>query len=148
MRISHSPFTTVDVVIFTVLDDALQVLLVQRPQGQDEPFPGRWALPGGFVNVDIDANLEACAQRKLNEKTGVESTYLEQLGSWGSASRDPRGWSATHAYFALIPEQHLAPSKGANAADVKWFKSTDHAQAKTRLRPRRDPESRRRATTK
>jgi len=91
------PFTTVDVLIFTVIDDALKLLLVQRPSDTSEPFPGQWALPGGFVDVDLDADLEACARRKLREKTGVASPYLEQLGSWGGAARDPRGWSATHA---------------------------------------------------
>jgi 8-oxo-dGTP diphosphatase len=115
------PYTTVDVVIFTLLDELLQVLLVQRPQGDDEPFPGRWALPGGFVDVDLDADLAACAARKLREKTGIVSPYLEQLGSWGSASRDPRGWSSTHVYFALIPGQDVSLSQGANAADVSWF---------------------------
>ena len=126
------PYTTVDVVIFTALDEALQVLLVQRPQGSDEPFPGRWALPGGFVNVDVDVDLQACAKRKLEEKTGVESPYLEQLGSWGGATRDPRGWSATHVYFALIPARDLALTKGANAADVAWFK-VDELLRKPRL---------------
>lgn len=116
------PYTTVDVVIFTVIDEALQVLLVRRPDSGDEPFPGRWALPGGFVNVALDEDLAACARRKLQEKTGVVSPYLEQLGSWGSATRDPRGWSATHVYFALIaPKATL--TKGANAADVAWFKA-------------------------
>lgn len=115
------PFTTVDVVIFTVQDDALKVLLVQRPSDADEPHPGTWALPGGFVNVDLDADLLGCARRKLQEKTAVASPYLEQLGSWGSATRDPRGWSATHAYFALIPSEGVTLTKGANAADVAWF---------------------------
>lgn len=114
------PYTTVDVVIFTVMDQALQVLLVQRPAAADDPFPGLWALPGGFVNVDLDADLEACARRKLQDKTGVDSPYLEQLGSWGGKARDPRGWSATHVYFALIPSQQLTLAKGANAADVGW----------------------------
>ncbi len=115
------PYTTVDVVIFTVIDGALKVLLVQRPSGAGEPHPAAWALPGGFVNVELDADLLSCARRKLREKTGVASPYLEQLGSWGSASRDPRGWSATHAYFALIPPQGVALVRGANAADVAWF---------------------------
>lgn len=115
------PFTTVDVAIFTVQGDSLDVLLVQRPTGADEPFPNRWALPGGFVDVARDADLVACARRKLFEKTGVASPYLEQLGSWGGASRDPRGWSATHAYFALITERDVRLAKGANAADVAWF---------------------------
>lgn len=126
------PFTTVDVVIFTVRSDALEVLLVQRPVGETEPYPGKWALPGGFVNVDLDADLLACARRKLHEKTGVKSPYLEQLGSWGSATRDPRGWSATHAYFALISGRDVGLAKGANAADVAWFK-VDDLLPRTRL---------------
>ncbi|MBL8387391.1 MAG: NUDIX hydrolase [Hydrogenophaga sp.] len=96
------PLVTVDVVIFTVIDEQLCVLLVRRPDGEQEPFPGRWALPGGFVDVNKDVSLQACAERKLMAKTGVASPYLEQLGSWGDAKRDPRGWSCTHAYFALI----------------------------------------------
>jgi 8-oxo-dGTP diphosphatase len=115
------PYTTVDVVIFTVLDDALKVLLVQRPAAPAEPFPGRWALPGGFVDIDQDADLVACARRKLQEKTAVRSPYLEQLGSWGNATRDPRGWSATHVYFALIPGEGVVLSTGANAADAAWL---------------------------
>lgn len=118
------PYTTVDVVIFTVRTDVLEVLLVQRPgcggEGAGEPFPGRWALPGGFVDVAQDADLLACARRKLQEKTGVASPYLEQLGSWGSATRDPRGWSATHAYFALMPATDVVLARGRNAADVAW----------------------------
>lgn len=115
------PFTTVDLAIFTVLEDELRVLLVQRPDDAQDPFPRAWALPGGFVNVEQDRDLEACARRKLFEKTGVVSPYLEQLGSWGGVERDPRGWSATHVYFALIPGNGLALAKGANAADVGWF---------------------------
>ena len=97
------PLVTVDVVIFTVLEDGLKVLLARRPEGGGEPFPGMWCLPGGFVDVERDATLQECASRKLLEKTGYAAPYLEQLGSWGGAQRDPRGWSATHAYFALIP---------------------------------------------
>jgi 8-oxo-dGTP diphosphatase len=112
------PLATVDVVIFAVSDDALRVLLVQRPPGENEPFPNSWALPGGFVDIERDRDLDACAMRKLKEKTGMVSPYLEQLGSWGSAGRDPRGWSATHAYFALMP---AAPASGPLAADAQWF---------------------------
>ena len=127
------PFTTVDVLIFTVIDDMLKVLLVQRPSGADEPFPGLWARPGGFVDIDRDADLEACARRKLREKTGVASPYLEQLGSWGGAARDPRGWSATHAYFALLPAEDMAPAHGANAADVAWYGVDDPLLARKKL---------------
>ncbi len=115
------PFTTVDLAIFAVHDGVLNVLLVQRPDAPGDPFAGLWALPGGYVDVVRDSDLEACARRKLREKTGVQSPYLEQLGSWGSATRDPRGWSATHVHFALIDGGGVALSKGANAADVGWF---------------------------
>ena len=115
------PLATVDVVIFTVLEDALKVMLVRRPSGPDDPFPGRWALPGGFIDVDKDASLHDCALRKLREKTGVAAPYLEQLGSWGGAHRDPRGWSATHAFFALMPARDLVLEKGVNAPQVEWM---------------------------
>ncbi|MFN8751647.1 MAG: NUDIX hydrolase, partial [Betaproteobacteria bacterium] len=96
------PLATVDVAIFAIIDNALQVLLVRRPDCAGEPFPGCWALPGGYIDVHKDASLEACAMRKLREKTGVRSPYLEQLGSWGSAKRDPRGYTITCVYFALL----------------------------------------------
>jgi ADP-ribose pyrophosphatase YjhB (NUDIX family) len=115
------PLVTVDVVVFTLIDEVLQVLLVQRPHHGPEPFPGQWALPGGFVDVLADDDLRACALRKLREKTAVESPYLEQLGSWGGRLRDPRGWSVTQVYFALLPWASLQPRKGANTADVRWF---------------------------
>jgi len=122
------PLTTVDIVIFGVINECLCVLLVRRPNIEGEPFPGMWALPGGFVDVERDDSLQGCAQRKLMEKTGVSSPYLEQLGSWGSATRDPRGWSATHVYFALIPAQNVRIEKGGNAADVRWL-AIDEARA-------------------
>jgi ADP-ribose pyrophosphatase YjhB (NUDIX family) len=115
------PFTTVDVVIFTVIEDQLHVLLVKRPTGGTEPYPGMWALPGGYVDIERDRDLEACALHKLKEKTGVTSPYLEQLGSWGSASRDPRGWTATHVYFALLPHEAVTLEPDSHAADIGWF---------------------------
>ena len=125
MKTSHRsldfprPLVSVDVVIFSVLDDSLKVVLVRRPEEEGEPFPGRWALPGGFVDVQRDASLQACALRKLKEKTGVASPYLEQLGSWGGAARDPRGWSTTQAFFALVASQELLDEQGAHAEWVE-----------------------------
>jgi 8-oxo-dGTP diphosphatase len=115
-----TPLVTVDVVIFTVLESELAVLVVQRPASGDEPHPGAWALPGGFIDIDKDADLKACARRKLREKTGVVSGYLEQLGSWGNRKRDPRGWSVTNAYFALLPSHGVELRPGANAAAARW----------------------------
>lgn len=62
------PLVTVDIAIFTVKDDKLQVLLVKRPNDEQEPFANCWALPGGFLDVTIDQDLNACALRKLKEK--------------------------------------------------------------------------------
>jgi 8-oxo-dGTP diphosphatase len=121
------PLVTVDLVIFCVKDEALSVLLLRRPDQSEDPFPGRWALPGGFVDITKDPSLRDCAFRKLREKVGVSSPYLEQLGSWGNASRDPRGWSATHAYFALIEiqnadaEHHQSLTDETGATASKWF---------------------------
>ena len=102
------PLVTVDVVIFTVQAQRLQVLLVRRPTGEGEPCPGMLALPGGFVDVERDATLLDCAVRKLRDKTGLHTHHLEQLGSWGSAGRDPRGWSVTQVYMALVPAPDTA----------------------------------------
>ncbi|NMG27965.1 NUDIX hydrolase [Aromatoleum evansii] len=115
------PLCTVDVIILTLLDATLQVLLVQREDAPGEPFPGRWALPGGIVDTQHDRSLEDCARRKLLDKTGVVAPHLEQIGSWGDAVRDPRGWSTTHVYLALLPAATLHPRRGGNAADLRWF---------------------------
>ena len=126
------PLTSVDVVIFSARAELLQVLLVQRPSDAEDPFPGLWALPGGFVDTVKDQNLESCAKRKLEEKTGVEASYLEQLGSWGSVSRDPRGWSATHVYFALMSADDVELRGGGNAAGSRWF-AIEGQRAKEKL---------------
>jgi 8-oxo-dGTP diphosphatase len=118
------PLCSVDLAIFAAVDGRLHLLLVKRVEGPGEPFPGHWALPGGFVDIARDRDLEATARRKLVEKTGVRSPYLEQLGGWGDARRDPRGWSATHVYFALIAAESVTLSPGANAVDVGWFAVT------------------------
>jgi ADP-ribose pyrophosphatase YjhB (NUDIX family) len=114
------PYTTVDVVIFTVIEDRLHVLLVKRPTHTSEPYPDMWALPGGYVDIERDKDLEACALHKLQEKTGVVSPYLEQLGSWGSATRDPRGWTATHVYFAILPLPAAKISPDSHSS-IGWF---------------------------
>lgn len=111
------PLASVDLVIFTVREQALQVLLVRRGE---HPCKGKWALPGGFIDIRRDADLDATALRKLREKTGVEAPYLEQLQGFGSATRDPRGWSATFAYFALINAERVRLSHGAGSDAASW----------------------------
>lgn len=116
------PLTSVDLVIFTIRNQVLQVLLVKRA---DHPFKGQWSLPGGFIDIHQDATLDAAALRKLREKTGVQAPYLEQLQGFGSAVRDPRGWSATFVYFALISSDQIQLSHGANTEAAEWFAMTD-----------------------
>ena len=80
------PSVTVDVVIFTIADDDLKVLLIRRG---GEPFKGKWALPGGFV--EMEESLERAAARELKEEVGVSNVYLEQLFTFGEPNRDPFG---------------------------------------------------------
>ncbi|WP_235594642.1 NUDIX hydrolase [Paraglaciecola hydrolytica] len=97
-----NPLFTVDSVLFTVIDSVLNVLMVKR---LIEPFAGRWGLPGGFVDVDKDDNTDMTARRKLTEKTGLSPRYLEQLQVFSGINRDPRGFSVTSAYYALVAHQ-------------------------------------------
>lgn len=104
------PLTSVDIVIFTILDKQVNVLITQRG---DYPFKEYWAIPGGFIDIKKDKNIEQTAQRKLKEKTAYGAPYLEQLGVKGNNLRDPRGWSVTITYFALV-----------NAEDVTFCTDT------------------------
>lgn len=118
---AHCPLTMVDLAIFSIRNDALCVLLVRRPDSDGEPCPSAWALPGGFIDTARDENIEDAARRKLVEKTGVRSAYLEQLGSFGNRARDPRGWSVTTVYFALMPSGEISLHPGGNAGEAEWF---------------------------
>ncbi len=93
---------SVDVVIFTIRDDALVVLLVRR---RGEPFAGQWSLPGGLLGSG--EGPEAGATRVLREKTALEGLYLEQLYTFGAPGRDPRGRVVSVGHFALVPWQRL-----------------------------------------
>lgn len=104
-----------------IREQQLQVLLVKRPGSPGEPFPDCWALPGGFVDVTQDQTLQDCARRKLCEKTGVVSPYLEHVGSWGDSQRDPRGWPITHVYVAMLPHEALQLAAGGNAEQLFWM---------------------------
>ncbi|CBL46991.1 MutT/nudix family protein [gamma proteobacterium HdN1] len=112
-----APLVTVDVGIFTLHEGFLKVLLVKRAMA---PEKGKWALPGGIVDTACDASLESTAKRKLRAKTGVQAPWLEQVGTVGNAHRDPRGWSLTVMYFALLPYVALdaaAPASSLQAGE-------------------------------
>ncbi len=110
------PSTAVDSVIFTVYQEELQVLLIKR---DELPFHGKWSLVGGYVNIHQDDSLDATALRKLEEKTGFSSPYLEQVMSIGGKERDPRGWTISTIYYALIPHDALNLNPGKGASDAK-----------------------------
>ena len=135
------PSLTVDCIIFGLDESSrLKVLLIQRAK---EPFKNHWALPGGFV--DENETLEAAALRELQVETGVSDVFIEQLFTFGTPGRDPRGRVVTVAYYALINLAEHKIGADTDAQDVKWFPinelpplAFDHAEiletAITRLR--------------
>jgi len=114
------PSVTVDVVIFSLVDNDLQVLLVKRKY---PPFAGIWAIPGGFVRME--ESLEDAAMRELAEETGVTDVYIEQLYTFGDPDRDPRTRVITVAYFALVPHDAIRPRPGDDAAETAWYSMFD-----------------------
>ena len=110
------PAVTTDVVVLTLRDQELKLLLIKR--GGD-PYKGKWALPGGFVQMDED--LDTSARRELAEETGLSGVYLEQLYTFGTVNRDPRERVITVAYYALIPSDKLQLRAATDAEAVGWF---------------------------
>ncbi|OUJ15036.1 NrtR DNA-binding winged helix domain-containing protein [Acetobacter sp. DsW_063] len=111
----EKPILTIDLVPLTVRDERLCVLLAERGQ---EPFTGRQALIGGYVHVDKDCNLGETARRVLRDKVGLSKLYVEQLSTFSGADRDPRGWSASVAYFSLTPFECLQPALNKAGLDL------------------------------
>jgi len=109
------PAVAVDLVILT-REKAPRVLLVQR---KHDPFAGKWALPGGFV--DMEETLEAAARRELVEETGVRTGKLQQLATFGDPGRDPRGRVISVVYLAEVDPGAVKPQAADDAAAVGWF---------------------------
>ncbi|MBD77455.1 MAG: NUDIX hydrolase [Crocinitomicaceae bacterium] len=115
LKMNQSLSVTVDNVLFTIRDDSLHVLLVKRAK---EPFAGQWALPGGILDTDKDADGERAASRILEEKTGLRINYLEQLRTY-AGDFDPRGYTVSIAHFALTSDFALSP-KVASVEEAQW----------------------------
>lgn len=98
------PLVTVDAVLLTLRAGGLEIALHERDRA---PFKGGMALPGGVVHTDEDGNTEASIRRVLRDKTGFEPRYLEQLQVFSGADRDPRQWSLSVSYVALVPVAEL-----------------------------------------
>lgn len=121
------PSNTVDMLLFTVdskktpdirkyPEKELKILLIRR---KNHPDIRKWALPGGFVNIDED--VEAAAYRELREETNVDDVYMEQLYTFGKVGRDKRTRVISIAYMALIPKEGIKPIAGDDAEEVAWF---------------------------
>ena len=108
---------TVDIVILTIKNDALQALLVKR---NNEPFKDKWAIPGGYVRMS--ENLDEAAMRVLKEKTNVDNIYLEQLYTFGDPLCHTVSRVITVAYFALIRAEDFDV---VTTPDLAWHKVFD-----------------------
>lgn len=118
-----------DLCIFTIHNNQLSLLLIERG---GHPEKGKWALPGGFVN--INENVDEAAARELEEETGiaVEEGYLEQLRTYAYPGRDPRGFIASVAYVAFIPKM-ATPTAGDDAAQARFWAVDDILSGEVQL---------------
>ncbi|MBI6871278.1 NUDIX hydrolase [Clostridium aciditolerans] len=118
---------TNDIIIFTTADrdednlrkvpkKGLQVILVKR---DDYPYKEKWALPGGFV--DIEESLDEGAKRKLKEKTGIDNVYTEQLYTFGDVDRDKRTRIISVGNIALVEKSSIKFDEADLQKRSEWF---------------------------
>lgn len=111
-------FVTVDAVIFRKIINGHELLLIKR---KNDPFKGKWALPGGFVDENED--LADAAKRELQEETGLILDNLQQLGAFGKPGRDPRSHTVSVVYTGFADENTEAVAAD-DADEAKWFSIT------------------------
>jgi 8-oxo-dGTP diphosphatase len=114
------PGLTVDCVVFGLDEEDLKIILIQRARA---PYKGKWALPGGFVQ--IDETLEEAAERELREETGIQNVFLEQLYTFGDVKRDPRDRIVSVAYYALVNLRDHEIRAATDARNAAWFSIDD-----------------------
>lgn len=90
-------YVAVDCIIFGFHEGELKLLLIKR---KFEPCMGEWSLMGGFL--DQGESINAAAERVLQDLTGLENVYMDQIGIFGDLDRDPAERVLSAAYYALI----------------------------------------------
>lgn len=122
-KIYPMPFTRVELVVLSEVDNGLAVLLGKRGQ---EPYIGQWALPGGVVRIDLDADLDASAQRVAQERLGINVPYLRQQCVVGGATRDPRApWAISIVFRAFARNEEFSPAAGKRLDELRWCAVSD-----------------------
>lgn len=111
-----NPAVAADTALFAVDGNALKILLIRRG---GYPCKGRWALPGGFVNLGED--IYESAARELEEETGITGIYMEQVFAWGKPDRDPRQRVITISHISVADFSRIKPKAGDDAAEAAWF---------------------------
>ncbi len=115
------PAVTADNVVFCFDGTHLNVLLIKR---KNEPYKDFWAFPGGFL--EEYENLEEAARRELKEETGLEPTYMQEIGSFSSVNRDPRGRVISTGFYSVVsPTEIHRTHAGDDAAEARWFPITE-----------------------
>ncbi len=94
----------------------LSILLVRRG---GHPFKDCWALPGGFLKRT--ETLEECAEREVEEETGVCPNALMPVSMYTTPGRDARGWIISQLFVSVLPDEACQPRGGDDAADARWF---------------------------
>ena len=120
------PLVSADVALFSVDAGKLVVLLAQRAH---EPQALKWALPGAILKPDEDADLHATACRALHEKVNVEVAYLAQVGVFSGIDRDPRGWSLSVLFYALLPADQVKAVVKSRVEAVQWAEASGLTQS-------------------
>ena len=110
------PMVTVDAVVFLKDQGKTKVLLIKRAK---EPFKNSWVFPGGFL--EIDEELADGAARELAEETGVVGVKLEQMHTFGTCGRDPRGRVISVAFVGTVEPDKATVKAGDDAAEARWF---------------------------
>jgi 8-oxo-dGTP diphosphatase len=112
------PFTRVELAVLSIVEGKLAVLVGRRARA---PFKGRWALPGGVLRIDLDADLAAAAQRVAQERLDVALPFLRLLAATGGKTRDPRApWGLAIVFRALVPLAAFAPKAGKHLEALHW----------------------------